>query len=66
MFKTVKTLVTSAVALASMTAVSAYAALPAAATTAIAEGQADGIELGGALLGMGIAVGVVFWLKRKV
>lgn len=44
----------------------ASAALPAGVTTAVSEAQGDGIELGGLMLAMAVAVGVVFWLKRKV
>lgn len=47
-------------------ATGAMAALPTGVTTAVADAQADGIELGGLMLGLAVAVGVVFWLKRKV
>lgn len=43
----------------------ASAALPTEVTTAITTAQADGSELGYALLGMAVVVGVIFWLKRK-
>ena len=48
-----------------LTTTSAFAALPAGVTAAITSAQADGIELGGLMLGMAVAVGVMFWLKRK-
>lgn len=48
-----------------MAAGSAMAALPTEVTTAITTAQADGSELGYALLGMAVVVGVIFWLKRK-
>lgn len=45
--------------------VSAFAAVPAAVTTAIDEGAADGKTIAYALLTMAVAVGVVMWIKRK-
>jgi hypothetical protein len=45
---------------------SSYAELPAGVTSAVSEAQADGVTLGGLMLGMAVAVGVIFWLKRKV
>jgi hypothetical protein len=48
-----------------LTAQSAMAALPAGVTSAIDGAKADGTELGYALLGMAVVVGVIFWLKRK-
>ena len=50
----------------SLVAAQAYAAIPVAVQTAIDGAQADGISLGYSMLGMAVAVGVVFWLKRKV
>lgn len=50
----------------SLAAAQAFAALPAGVTAAVAEAQTDGIELGGLMLGLAVAVGVIFWLKRKV
>ena len=50
----------------SLVAAQAYAALPAAVGTAITAAQADGTDLGYQLLGLAVAVGVLFWLKRKV
>jgi len=50
----------------SLAAAQAWAALPAGVTSAVTSAQADGIELGGLMLGLAVAVGVVFWLKRKV
>lgn len=50
------------VALAPM---SAFAALPAGVTTAITDATSDGSDLAWALLGLAVAVGVLFWLKRK-
>lgn len=44
----------------------ANAALPAGVSSAVTSAQADGIELGGLMLAMAVAVGVIFWLKRKV
>jgi hypothetical protein len=48
-----------------VTAQSAMAALPADVTAAVAAAKTDGTELGYALLGMAVVVGVIFWLKRK-
>ena len=48
-----------------LTTVSAFAALPAGVTDAITAATADGKDLAFALLGLAVAVGVVFWLKRK-
>jgi hypothetical protein len=45
---------------------SSYAALPAGVSAAVTEAQGDGVELGGLMLAMAVAVGVIFWLKRKV
>jgi hypothetical protein len=45
---------------------SAFAALPSGVADAVATATADGVELGGLLLGMAVIVGVIFWLKRKV
>jgi hypothetical protein len=45
---------------------SAWAALPAGVSAAVTEAQGDGVELGGMMLAMAVAVGVIFWLKRKV
>lgn len=50
----------------SLMAAQAWAALPAGVSTAVSGAQADGIELGGLMLGLAVAVGVIFWLKRKV
>lgn len=44
----------------------AMAALPDGVSTAVSTAQADGIELGGMLLGLAVAVGVIFWLRRRV
>lgn len=44
----------------------ASAALPAGVTAAIDEATTDGVALGGAMLALAVAVGVIFWLKRKV
>lgn len=44
----------------------AMAALPDGVATAVSTAQADGIELGGMLLALAVAVGVIFWLKRRV
>lgn len=52
--------------LATLSPLSAFAALPAGVSTAVSTAQADGIELGGLMLGLAVAVGVIFWLKRKV
>lgn len=49
-----------------LAAIQAQAALPAGVTTAVSGAQTDGIELGGLMLGLAVAVGVIFWLKRKV
>lgn len=43
----------------------ANAALPPGVTDAVSTAQADGVELGGLLLALAVAVGVIFWLKRK-
>lgn len=51
--------------LLTLVAVQAQAALPAGVTSAVSSAQADGIELGGLMLGLAVAVGVIFWLKRK-
>jgi hypothetical protein len=48
-----------------LTAQSAMAALPADVTAAVTAAKTDGTELGYALLGMAVVVGVIFWLKRK-
>lgn len=53
------------VAAGSLVSLSAMAALPAGVTTAITDATADGTDLGYALLGMAVVVGVIFWLKRK-
>lgn len=45
---------------------SAMAALPDGVSTAVSTAQADGVELGGMLLALAVAVGVLFWLKRRV
>jgi hypothetical protein len=45
---------------------SAFAALPAGVTSAIDEATTDGVTLGGLMLALAVAVGVIFWLKRKV
>jgi len=45
---------------------SAFAALPAGVTAAITEATDDGVTLGGLMLALAVAVGVIFWLKRKV
>jgi len=42
------------------------AALPAGVTAAIDEATTDGVTLGGLMLALAVAVGVIFWLKRKV
>lgn len=55
-----------AVSLALGFVTSSYAALPAGVASAVSEAQADGTELGGLMLAMAVAVGVIFWLKRKV
>lgn len=47
-------------------AVNAHAALPTGVSAAVTEAQSDGVELGGLMLGLAVAVGVIFWLKRKV
>lgn len=47
-------------------ATSAHAALPAGVTAAITEATTDGVSLGGLMLALAVAVGVIFWLKRKV
>jgi hypothetical protein len=48
-----------------VTAQQAMAALPADVTAAVTAAKTDGTELGYALLGMAVVVGVIFWLKRK-
>ena len=50
----------------SLSAAQAFAAVPAGVAAAVTGAQADGIELGGLILGLAVAVGVIFWLKRKV
>lgn len=49
-----------------LTPFSVFAALPPTVSSAISSAQADGIELGGLMLALAVAVGVIFWLKRKV
>lgn len=50
---------------AAMVSSAANAALPADVTAAVTAAKTDGTELGYALLGMAVVVGVIFWLKRK-
>jgi len=52
-------------ALVALAPMSAFAALPADVTSAIGDATADGSSLAWALLGLAVAVGVLFWLKRK-
>jgi len=52
-------------ALASMQAMSVFAAVPADVTTAISDGTADGKTIAYALLGFAVTVGVIMYLKRK-
>ena len=49
-----------------LAAIQAQAALPSGVSTAVSSAQTDGVELGGLMLGLAVAVGVIFWLKRKV
>lgn len=65
MFKKIAALVLAPLALMLGFVQSVFAALPADVAAAIATAKTDGQELGYALLGMAVVVGVIFWLKRK-
>jgi len=47
-------------------AVSAYAALPPEATAATGDAKADGMELGGLIIGVLIAIAAFKWLRRAL
>jgi hypothetical protein len=65
MLKTLKQKRQAIAAGLSLIAVNSFAAVPATVTTAITDATADGQDLGWKLAALAVAVGVVFYLKRK-